>query len=72
MRTKVRLTGGTTLSQGRVEVFHNGQWGSICCGGFTSYSAQVICKQLGFIGFVCIKMMTIGNKREAIGTRGTF
>ena len=47
----VRLQGGTYSNQGRVEVYCNGQWGTICDNGFDSGDANTICKQLGYTGY---------------------
>ncbi|XP_046542990.1 deleted in malignant brain tumors 1 protein-like isoform X1 [Haliotis rubra] len=44
----VRLIGGMTKYEGRVEVFHNGEWGSICDHGFTNDHAMVVCSSLGY------------------------
>ena len=44
----IRLQGGNYSNQGRVEVYCNGQWGTICDDGFSSTDAQTICKQLGY------------------------
>ena len=44
----IRLQGGNYSNQGRVEVYCNGQWGTICDNGFGSTDAQTICKQLGY------------------------
>ena len=44
----IRLQGGTNSNQGRVEVYCNGQWGTICDDGFGSTDAESICKQLGY------------------------
>lgn len=46
--TPVRLIGGTVPSEGRVEVQHNGVWGTICGNKFTRHDGDVICKMLGF------------------------
>ena len=44
----IRLQGGNYSNEGRVEVYCNGQWGTICDNGFSSTDAQTICKQLGY------------------------
>ncbi|XP_057204997.1 lysyl oxidase homolog 3A isoform X2 [Triplophysa rosa] len=48
----IRLTGGRTRLEGRVELLHSGGsgvrgWGLICGDGWTSREAMVVCRQLG-------------------------
>ncbi|XP_060690401.1 deleted in malignant brain tumors 1 protein-like [Hemiscyllium ocellatum] len=42
----VRLQDGPTLCQGRLEVFYNGTWGTVCADSFGMEEAEVVCKQL--------------------------
>ena len=43
----VRLVGGSSFNQGRVEVNYNGEWGTVCYYGWTYSNTYVMCRQLG-------------------------
>ena len=55
----IRLQGGTYTNLGRVEVYFNGQWGTICDDGFNSTDALVLCKQLGYNGYIKYNQFTL-------------
>lgn len=47
--TKLRLVGpGSRPEKGRLEVLHQGQWGTVCDDDFALQEAIVACRQLGF------------------------
>ena len=47
-KTKLRLRDGTAIGDGRVEVQHNGVWGTICADNFDSNDAKTVCRNLGY------------------------
>jgi len=44
----LRLAGLHSTNKGRVEMFFDGEWGTVCDDGWDDTDASVACRQLGF------------------------
>uniref|UniRef100_A0AAX7VDU9 SRCR domain-containing protein n=1 Tax=Astatotilapia calliptera TaxID=8154 RepID=A0AAX7VDU9_ASTCA len=46
--SEIRLTGPqSTRCSGRVEIYHNNRWGTVCDDGWNLNDAEVVCRELG-------------------------
>jgi len=46
----IRLRDGINEKEGRVEIYRNNQWQTVCDNGWDDNDAVVVCKQLGYSG----------------------
>lgn len=50
----LRLMGGESDAEGRVEYCYNGQWSPMC--SLDGYTSTLICKELGYTQGMCMYM----------------
>lgn len=68
----LRLVQGSTVvtpnvSEGRLEIFYDGHWGTVCSNNFDQTAADLACQQLGFIEAFNFKTSTSFNFGEGSG-----
>ncbi|KAM6980314.1 lysyl oxidase homolog 2A [Aplochiton taeniatus] len=50
---QLRLTGDKRKHyEGRLELYYNGEWGTVCDDDFSIYAARVVCRELGYLDAV--------------------
>ena len=60
----IGLVGGSGPHEGRVEVYHNGTWGTVCSNGWDLRDATVVCRELGYIKTAAV----LGSARFGAGS----
>ena len=65
---EIRLRGGTTFREGRVEMCLGGVWGTICDNGWGTTDARVVCRQLGYPTLGVSVMLVLPTFYASVGT----
>ena len=59
----IRLVGGRQSNEGRVQIFFNNQWGSVCNHEWDFNDTRVTCRQLGYAdGVKAVTTPQYGNR----------
>uniref|UniRef100_A0A1X7TIP6 SRCR domain-containing protein n=1 Tax=Amphimedon queenslandica TaxID=400682 RepID=A0A1X7TIP6_AMPQE len=71
---QIRLAGGSYTSYGRLEVYCNGLWGTVCDDTFDATDAKVVCRQLGYSHFTLAHSgaVTAGSTSQPIWLDAVF
>ena len=59
----LRLVDGNGYNTGRLEVFHEGIWGTVCDDGWTQRNSIVACRELGFASGTFTRQFGAGTGR---------
>ena len=62
---QLRLTGGTTAREGRVEICFSETWGAICDDGWDDLDANVACTSLGYSRFSKLSFISIMHYKKS-------
>lgn len=64
VEVRLRLQDGKNYHEGRLEVYYNEKWGTICSDHFDERSADVACRQLGYLNaldYACCAQFGFGH-----------
>ncbi|KAG8506313.1 Scavenger receptor class A member 5, partial [Galemys pyrenaicus] len=68
---RIRLVNGSGPHEGRVEVYHDRRWGTVCDDGWDKKDGDVACRTLGFRGADAVYRTARFGQGKARGEPGT-
>ncbi|KAG2465375.1 LOX3B oxidase, partial [Polypterus senegalus] len=75
---QIRIIGGRTTYEGKVEIKRGTKWGTICSDGWTTKEAMVVCRQLGlgyslhaitFVGHISYSIHYFVSPEQSVNTQ---
>uniref|UniRef100_A0A0L8HXJ7 SRCR domain-containing protein n=1 Tax=Octopus bimaculoides TaxID=37653 RepID=A0A0L8HXJ7_OCTBM len=60
-KENIRLIGGRTPAEGRVEIYFNGSWGTVCDDSWDDSDALVVCRMLGYSDGIAYRKAKFGE-----------
>lgn len=67
----LRLSGGPTAYEGRLEIYHSSVWGTVCSNSFRRSNLVVACAQLGFESGVNATFRQVNPSSTLLGEQGS-
>ena len=61
------MVGGDNATLGRIEIYYNMTWGTICLIGWTEKDSDVLCRQLGYERALLFHGQTYSNFPRGTG-----
>ena len=68
----VRLAGSGLLYEGRLEVYYNGAWGTVCDDDFENVDATVACKSLGLGLSTILSLYNCRSLQHSVDSANVF